>query len=162
MSNEKKMNEKEMILSTEGAAEIRNGEETTVENVAIVEGDAIFTGLYLERELYQRNGEQRFYCYVKGLLRGREVIAGMTPKDFGGYDVLDLVFGDAEKVMLYKVPYEMRDERTKKVTRGYTYKAVSVDEDGTVYSITVKPARDSDKALLEMLVKLMEREAAKK
>ena len=134
--------------------------ESPAENVAIVEGDAIFTGLYVKRRFYQHEGQERFYCYVGGQLRGRDVEAGMIPKDFGGYEVLDIVFGEEDEVGLYKIPYEMRDEVTKKVTRGFTYKAMSQDEDG-VYSCTVKHSRDSDKAILEMLLKKAEREARK-
>lgn len=134
--------------------------ESPAENVAIVEGDAIFTGLHVERKFYKKDEQEYFYCFVGGKLRGRDVDAGMIPKDYGGYEVLDIVFGEENKVGLYKIPYEMRDEVTKKITRGFTYKVMSQDEDG-VYSCTVKPARDSDKAILEMLLKKAEREAKK-
>ena len=162
--NEKNVKTKEMLESTVADSsavdfsELPKDAESSAETVAIVEGNAIFTGLYLERKRYLHEGKERFYCFVGGTLRGRNVEAGMVPKDFAGYDVLDIVFGEDDKVGLYKIPYEMRDEVTKKVMRGFTYKAMSRDEDG-VYSIGVKCARDSDKAILEMLLKTAEREA---
>ena len=36
---------------------------------------------------------------------------------------------------------------------GNTYGVKSVDEDGVVYECKIKPFQDSDKALLEMLLK---------
>ena len=160
--NEKNLkNEKNLEKMTEVSSVVSDLKgDSAAENVAIVEGDAVFTGLFVERKFYDREGQQYFYCFVGGQLRGRDVEAGMIPKDFGGYEVLDIVFGEGDKVGLYKIPYEMRDETTKKVTRGFTYKAMSQDEDG-VYSCTIKPSRDSDKAILEMLLKKAEREAKK-
>ena len=80
MSNEKNVKEKEnVILAAEGTV-IPEVTETSVENVAIVEGDAVFTGLYLERKKYLHEGKERFYCFVGGTLRGRNVEAGIDRK----------------------------------------------------------------------------------
>ena len=158
MSNEKKITPEAEIKGNEvvKTATVIQDAEAKADEITVVEGDGIYTGLQVERKYYERDGKMYFFCFVPGVIRGREIEAGVTPADYGGYDVLDIVFGDEDKVGLYKYPYEMRDERTKKVTRGFTYKVQSQDEDG-VYAIKVKPARDSDKALLEMLIAKAER-----
>ena len=158
MSNEKKITSEAEVKENEVVKTATAIPETEgkADDITVIEGDGIYTGLQVERKYYERDGKMYFFCFVPGVIRGREVTAGVIPADFGGYDVLDIVFGDENKVGLYKYPYEMRDERTKKVTKGFTYKVQSQDEDG-VYAIKVKPARDSDKALLEMLIAKAER-----
>ena len=49
-------------------------------------------------------------------------------------------------------PYEIKDE-SGKVLKGNTYGVRSVDEDGQIYECKIKPFRDSDKALLNMLLR---------
>ena len=47
----------------------------------------------------------------------------------------------------------MKDEKTGKVTySGNRYGVRSTDEDGKVYECQIKPFRQSDKALLDMLL----------
>ena len=50
-------------------------------------------------------------------------------------------------------PFEIKDEKTKKVVSGNTFAVVSYDENGEMYECAVKPYRQSDKALLNMLLK---------
>ena len=49
-------------------------------------------------------------------------------------------------------PYEIKDD-SGKVLKGNTYGVRSVDEDGQLYECKIKPFRDSDKALLNMLLR---------
>ena len=72
--------------------------------------------------------------------------------DKNGYNVLDVVFGDAMEAELVVVPYEMKDDHGK-VVKGNTYAVRSYDEDGTVYECPIKPARTSDKSFLNMLLR---------
>lgn len=113
--------------------------------------------IYVERETFEANGKTYFSYFIKGEVRGREVKIGIAPPDSdtdkGGYTVLDLVFGTAEKAELILKPYEIKDEKTKKVISGNTYAIRTVDENGEIYECAVKPARTSDKALLAMLLK---------
>ena len=48
-------------------------------------------------------------------------------------------------------PWEIKDEKTGVVNSGMTYSVISYDEDGTVYKCAIKPARRSDKDLMNML-----------
>ena len=48
--------------------------------------------LMVERETYQKDGKDFYSHFVKGKIRGKEVQARLSPKDIGGYDILDIVF----------------------------------------------------------------------
>ena len=106
----------------------------------------------VERETFERNGKTYFGYFVSGVVRGRKVKAGVKPPDNGGYTVLDIIFGDADEANLAVTPFEMKAEDGRIIT-GNTYAVESVDEEtGEVYSCKEKPARESDKTILQMLL----------
>ena len=109
--------------------------------------------IFVERETYEKNGKTYFAHFIKGTVRGREVKVQVAPHDVGGYAVLDIVFNGADKAELFLTPYEIKDEKTHRVVRGNTYGVRSYDEDGQVYECPVKPLRNSDKTLLNMLLR---------
>ena len=140
-------------------------EKKSIENVNekvnvqenVVEEKVIETGLeiYLEREKFIGNNNKEYWAYVvKGIARGKAVKADFAPKDKGGYEALDLVFGDADKVELL-ISEESTTDANGKVNKYKVYTAKSVDEDGIEYTCNVKPARDSDKALFGMILAKM-------
>ena len=110
--------------------------------------------LFIEREVYEskKSDEERYLYFVRGTLRGREVKASIIPTDLGGYDLLDIVFIVSKSVELGLIPYEVTDEKTGKITSGYTYEARNADENGEIYTCKVKPRQASDKSILEMLL----------
>jgi hypothetical protein len=108
--------------------------------------------IFVEREVYEKDNKEYFSYFIKGVVRGKEVRVLITPPDKGGYTVLDIVFGNEMAAELTLTPYEIKDEKGK-VMKGNTYGVRSVDEDGQVYECKIKPFRDSDKALLNMLVR---------
>lgn len=109
--------------------------------------------LKIERETYQsKDSSERYSYFVKGVIRGKSVKASLIPGDIGGYDVLDIVFGEEKTADLVLVPYSMVDEKTGKEINGNGYEAQNVDELGEVYKCKVKPRQASDKSLLEMLI----------
>ena len=113
--------------------------------------------IFVERDTYVKNDKTYFSYFIRGVIRGREVRIGIAPPnsdtDIGGYTVLDLVFGNADKAELILVPYEIRDEKTKKVVKGNSYAIRTADDaTGEVYECPVKPFRTSDKTLLNMLL----------
>ena len=85
------------------------------------------------------------------MIRNVNVKIAIIPPDFGGYTVLDIVFGDAMQAELKITPFEIKDDNGK-VISGNTYAVSTKDENGEVYECSVKPYRNSDKALLNMLV----------
>lgn len=109
--------------------------------------------LFVERETFEKDGKEYYSYFIKGLVRGREVRVALVPPDKGGYTVLDIVFGDAEKAELFLTPYEIKDEHTGRVIKGNTYGIRTADENGEVYECSVKPFRNSDKTLLNLLLR---------
>ncbi|MCM1368209.1 MAG: hypothetical protein NC184_05335 [Roseburia sp.] len=110
--------------------------------------------IFVEREAYTKDDKTYFSYFVKGTVRGKDIRIGIIPPDNGGYTVLDIVFDGAMKAELVLKPYEIRDEKTKKVTKGNSYAVVSKDEaTGMTYECQIKPSRKSDKDLLDMLLK---------
>ncbi len=109
--------------------------------------------IFVERETFERDGKTYYSYFIKGMVRGREVRVQVSPPDNGGYAVLDIVFGGAEKAELFLTPYEIKDEKTHRVISGNTYGVRTVDEDGEVWECPIKPYRSSDKTLLQMLLR---------
>lgn len=112
--------------------------------------------LFVQKEPFEYNGKTYHHYFIQGMVRGREVKVELAPPnkdtDMGGYTVLDIVFGDADRADLIIEPFEIEDEKTKKVIKANRYLVRTVDEDGKVYECTVKPSRTSDRSLLNMLL----------
>ena len=121
----------------------------------LLEGDAQLSGLELIREKLEsrKKDAKPIYTYnVFGVIRGMKVRANMSPSDKGAYiTVLPLVFGNADALPLYMVPYEMENAKGEKVS-GYTYMVMSLDEEGLLLKCKVKPSRESDKRIFECLL----------
>ena len=107
----------------------------------------------VERELYtsKKTGKSNYTYFIKGVIRSKDVKIAVTPPDFGGYTVLDIVFNDAMQADLVVKPFEMKDDAGN-VIAGNTYSVISIDADGKVYECKIKPFRSSDKQLLTMLL----------
>ena len=134
--------------------------------------------LFVEKEPFEYNGKTYFHYYIKGVVRGHDVKISLAPPnrdtdlggysvlddvkislappnrdtDLGGYSVLDIVFDGIDKAEFVIEPYEIRDDKTKKVVTGNRYLVRTVDEDGKVYECAVRPERTSDRSLLNMLL----------
>ena len=113
--------------------------------------------IFVEREIYEKDGKQYFSYFVKATIRGKEVKITVAPQsansttvDRGGYTVFDIVFGNENKLELITTPFEIKDA-TGHIIKGKTFSVKSVDENGQVYECQVKPFKSSDKALLNML-----------
>ena len=111
--------------------------------------------IYVERETYlsKKDNNEHFSYFIKGVIKGREVKVRITPSDFGGYTVLEIVFGDTNAAELTVKPFEIKDDRGRVTASGNMYGVKSVDEDGEIYECKIKPFQESDRALLEMLLK---------
>ena len=111
--------------------------------------------ILVERETYigKKDNQEHFSYFIKGVIRGKEAKVRIVPPDFGGYNVLEIVFGDSNAAELTVTPFEIKDEKGNVTMTGNTYGVKSVDEDGVVYECKIKPFQESDKALLAMLLK---------
>lgn len=109
--------------------------------------------IFVERETFEKNDKTYFTYFIKGQVRGKDVRVAVMPPDKAGYTVLDIVFGQEMKADLVINPYEFKDETTGNVFKGNSFAVRSVDENGEIYECPIKPFRQSDKALLNMLLK---------
>ena len=110
---------------------------------------------YVERETYEKNEKTYFAYFIKGTIRGKEVKISIVPpdRDLKGYMALDIVFGDENKAELVVNPFEIKDDATGKVIKGNTYIARTTDAHGEVYECNIRPFKNSDKTLLNMIIK---------
>ena len=116
-----------------------------------------FPTLVLEREQFKGDDGQKYWSYlVRGKARGRDVKVDFQPKDKGGYEPLDIVFNGEKTAELVMREEVMTDDSGRK-TKYMVYTARTVDEDGEVWDCAVKPARDSDKSLLSMILKSLQK-----
>lgn len=125
-------------------------EKEIIDEAVVVEEKALT--LFVERESFKGKDNKEYWAYViKGNVRGREIKVDFIPKDKGGYEPLDILFEISDKAELIMNHEQMKDS-SGHITRYVSYKVRTVDEDGVVFECGVKPARDSDKALLNMLI----------
>ena len=108
--------------------------------------------IFVEKGNYEKDGKTFNRYFVRGTVRGVELEAGVVPPDVGGYRVLDVVYGSGKEAELILTPYEIKDDSGRTIS-GNTYSVRTVDEDGAVYECKVKPARESDKSMLQMLLR---------
>lgn len=128
--------------------------ENVNENVKVEEKETV--KLFVEREKFTGNDGKEYYSYfLKGKVRGRDVRVDFAPKDKGGYEPLDIVFDVQDKAELTIGKEEMVDSNTGRKSVYDTYTVKTVDADGIEYVVGVKPTRNSDKALLQMLINTM-------
>lgn len=105
-------------------------------------------------------GKEYWGYYVEGTIvrekngkrMQKDITVDFVAKDSGGYEVLDLIFFSSDIAKLVMHEEKMTNERTGKVSRYTVYEIQSTDDDGTMFSYKVKPSRESDKALLQMLI----------
>ncbi len=114
--------------------------------------------IFVEREIYEKEDKKFFTYFIKANIRNKDVKIAVAPPttrdgsvDRGGYQVLDIVFGNENKLELITTPYEMKDTAGNTI-KGNRFSVKSVDENGQVYECQIKPAKTSDKALLNMLI----------
>lgn len=137
-------------MEKENKVTARN-EKEVIENEIEVKELKTKDKLFLQRELFTGNDGKEYYSYLlKGKVRGRDIKVDFAPKDKGGYEVLDIVFevGAVELV----IAEETMTSQDGKKTKYTTYKAIAYDEENSPFECGVKPSRDSDKALLKMLL----------
>ena len=110
--------------------------------------------IIVEKGTFEYNDKEYSSYVIAGKIKGKDVKVALMPPDKGGWAVLDILFSDTNQGELVVKPYELKDEKTGKVTStGNTYAVRTVDENGEIYECPVKPFKSSDKALLNMLLR---------
>ncbi len=138
MANEKEVKK---VTEEQPAGETKNESATKATNNLIVEREQ-FTA---------KDGREMWGYAVYGEVRGREVKVDLVAVDQGGYDVLDIIFDIKPTAELVMHDETITNEDGTK--RTYTvYEVQNADEDGEIYSYQVKPAKKSDKSLLDFIL----------
>ena len=108
----------------------------------------------VEREMFDYKGNNYYQYFVRATLRGRELKVQLAPKEKSqkAFVILDIVFGDAQSAELVITPFEVVGENGNVITCN-SYAIRTVDEDGEVYEVKVKPNKDTDKDILKMLLR---------
>lgn len=143
MANEKKVvgTEETTVKATNETQETKATQETAKTDNFIV-----------QRESFKASdGREMFGYFVAGKVRNRDVKVDFVAKDQGGYEILDMIFDIAPTATLIMSEEEMTDDNGKK-SQYTVYEVQNVDDDGIVYKYKVKPARESDKAVLNILL----------
>ena len=110
--------------------------------------------IIVEKGTFEYNDKEYSSYFIAGKIKGKDVKVALMPPDKGGWAVLDILFSDTNQGELVVKPYELKDEKTGKVTAtGNTYAVRTVDENGEIYECPVKPFKSSDHALLNMLLR---------
>jgi len=96
------------------------------------------------------------YGYVikdKLLINGQErsIRIDFSAKDAGGYEMLDIIFMISDYAYLLMHDETMTDNDGRK-SKYRVYEIVNEDDYGIRYAYKVKPSRESDKALLDVLI----------
>lgn len=104
------------------------------------------------KQLKTQDGRLYFAYLLHGKLRNRPVKVDFSPKDKGGYELLDLVFDVAPKAELFitEVVQEMNGVKSRRTV----YTVNTVDEKGKIWKAEIKPTRTSDRDMLAMLITL--------
>ena len=72
--------------------------------------------------------------------------------DYGGFDMLDIIFMVSDEAFLRIKDEVMVNTETGETTEFKTYEIYNKDEDDVVYAYKVKPMRDSDVAKLDVII----------
>ena len=140
--------------ASEEAVEAQEPETGLSDPFHVLEGMSD-TGLKIGRESF-RYGKDNRRCwshFVASVLRGRSVRAGVDATDKGGYETLDLIFGEDAEVPLFVKKIVQKDDKGRVTYTGNQYYAVSQDpDDGMIYCAQVVAHEKSDRALLDMMI----------
>lgn len=105
------------------------------------------------KQLKTQDGRLYYAYLLHGVLRNRPVKVDFSPKDKGGYELLDLVFDVSSKAELFitEVTQEINGVKQKRTV----YTVNTVDENGQIWKSEIKPTRTSDRDMLAMLITLI-------
>lgn len=107
--------------------------------------------IYVERTVVHTNGKKYNNYFVKSSMHGKEIKADLIAGDLGGYEILDLAFGDEKKKLLGIERSTRLDSAGKKV-RYNSYYIEGEDEIGVTFKVAIKPRETSDRTYLEYII----------
>ena len=143
------------------AVETNEAVTTTTANETVTATSDIIVLPVIRQPFTSGKDKKEYYGYVvkgnivrvkNGQRLEKEVKVDLVAKDQGGYEVLDIIFFETEEAMLRIFDKTMTDSKTGEKSTYTVYEVYSEDDDGTINAYPVKPSRESDKALLSMLI----------
>ncbi len=109
--------------------------------------------LYLKREAFTtRDGKDYWGYSVNGHACGRDIKVDFVASDQGGYEVLDMLFSLSDEVVEVVMRDEVMTDDSGRETVYTVYEAQIIDDDGNRIAYKIKPSRNSDKTLLQVLL----------
>ena len=137
----------------------QTAQEATLPTVNVTENDHFI----VERETFTNKKDKRemYGYFVKGKYKGREIKVDFNADDQGGYEVLDIIFSIKPTAELLITENELKNDDG--TSTWYTvYEVSNTDADGIEFRYKVKPARNSDKSYLNVLLQQLENERKKR
>lgn len=128
-------------------------------NVRIEVGET--NNFKVKRKIFVGRDNKEFWTYYvegdvirvkNGVRKEQHVTVDFLAKDQGGYEALDIIFWFVDEADLVMREETMTNDRTGEVTKYTVYEIEDFDDNGNRTAYKVKPSRDSDKALLQMLI----------
>ena len=137
--------------------------ETEVEELEDVkESEFVFTGLYVQRIPYKKDGKDRYYYRTSRKTRRITMTCDFKPVDLGGYEQLDAVFFDKDikvALPLWVVTKSFKDNNSGKTVTVEKFYVRDYDEEEKIwYTAELKPSEASDKGNLVTLRDLASRD----
>lgn len=90
---------------------------------------------------------------VNGKTLEKQVEVDFVAKDMGGYEVLDIIFFNTDTAELVVERKTMVNDNTGEVLHYNEYTIQSVDDNGVTFGYKVKLSRESDKSLLDAILR---------
>lgn len=90
---------------------------------------------------------------VNGKTLEKQVEVDFVAKDMGGYEVLDIIFFNTDTAELIVDRKTMVNDSTGEVLHYNEYTIQSVDDNNNVFGYKVKLSRESDKSLLDAILR---------
>lgn len=115
-----------------------------IEDAKTKSGEDMYS--YVMREYFDVMGQKREFR-AEFTVRSKDKKA-----DYGGFDMLDIIFMVSDEAFLRIKDEVMVNTETGETTQFKTYEIYNEDDDGVVYSYKVKPLRDSDASKLDVII----------
>lgn len=116
-----------------------------------VKEETVQLPIYVEKISKRSNGKVYNNYFVKSVMRGKDIQADFMAMDNGGYELLDMAFGDEGKKLL-GIDRAVRTDAAGKLIRYNSYYVEGVDELGISFKVGIKPRDTSDKTYIEYII----------
>lgn len=151
-------------MANETKKTVTDNAAAAVDETTVTETAAEMNGvkLYVERKVIKDKmgnpmknaaGGNMYAYEMPCILRGRQTKIDFSPRDTGGYELLDDIFDINEKAEL-SITEKVSENVNGKKTYSNVY-TVSNVENGITWELSVRPQRDSDKAMLKTWLQIL-------